>query len=314
MPRHATPRTLLALLCAGAAAAHAQNLFFGSAGFGGSQDALYTTDLNGGGLANILPGSMVVSGVAADGAADMVFWQQPHHGAGQQQWKIHAATRNGGSHSVIASWSQPIANSYGLAVDRTNQRVYWTDINGINSSNYNGTGAATVLASVNPTDVEVDPAANKVFWVTESSTAYNIWSANLNGSNPVTLATIPATTYVFGLTVNPTTQTVFWSDYLGGTISALPYTGGTPSTILSGAQFLTGLEYEATTNRLYMISKGAASVAWMNPAGGPVTTVFSGSGQTLGEMYDIAAVVPAPASAFLLAAAGLFGARRRRPA
>lgn len=313
MPRHATPRTLLALLCAGAPTAHAQNLFFGSAGFGGSQDALYTTDLNGGGLANILPGSMVVSGVGADDAADMVFWQQPHHGAGQQQWKIHAANRNGSSHSIIASWNQPIANSYGVAVDRTNQRVYWTDINGINSSNYNGTGATTVISSFDPVDVEVDPAANKVFWITHGGSSVNIWSAGLNGSNPTSLATLPYS-YVHGITVNPNTQTVYWSDYLAGTVSALPYAGGTPTTILSNYQYVQGLEYEATTNRLYMINKGAASVAWMNPAGGPLTTVFTGSGQTLGEMHDIAAVVPAPASAFLLAAAGLFGARRRRPA
>ena len=312
MTRHATTIALFAL-AGSAGLAHAQNLFFGSAGFNGSQNALYTTDLDGAGLSNILPGSMVVSGVAADAAADMVFWQQPHHGTGQQQWKIHAASRNGGSHSVIAAWTQPIDNNYGVAVDRANQRVYWTDINGINSSNYNGTGATNILASSNPTDLEVDPAANRVFWTTNNGSAVNIWSANLNGANPVALATLPANTHVFGLTVNPATQTVFWSDYTGGTISALPYAGGTPSTILSGNPFLTGLEYEPVTNRLYMVTKGTASVSWMLPTGGPVTTVFTGAGNTLGEMHDIAAIIPTPGSLALLSL-GCAGAMHRRRA
>jgi hypothetical protein len=314
MQPKARKAALLTLLSICAATAHAQNLFFGSASVGGSPNALYTTDLDGNGLANILPVSVVVAGVAVDAGADMVFWQQPHHGSGQQQWTIHAANRNGGSHSTIATWTQPIANSYGLAVDRTNQRVYWTDINGIQSSNYDGTGAAGVLTSANPTDLEVDPAANKLFWTNTSGAAVNIWSADLNGSNPVALATLPANTHVFGLTVNPGTQTVYWSDYTGGTISALPYTGGTPSTILSGTPFLVGLDYEPLTNRLYMVQKGSASVAWMLPTGGPLTTVFTGVGQTRGEMHDIAAVVPTPASLTILSIAGIAALRRRRTA
>ncbi|MFG0260573.1 MAG: YncE family protein, partial [Phycisphaerales bacterium JB041] len=253
-------------------------------------------------------------GVAADAAADTVFWQQPHHGAGSAQWKLHAATRSGGSHAVIASWTQPVGNNYGVAVDRANQHVYWTDINGINRSNYNGSGATNVLASFDPTDVEVDPAANRIFWTTASGPTVNIWSANLNGSNPAPLATLPAGTLVLGLTVNPATQTVFWSEYVNGTISALPYAGGTPTTILSGTPFINGLEYEPTTNRLYMVNKNSSSVQWMLPTGGPLNTVFSGSGQTRGEMHDIAAVVPTPGplGPLLLAGAAALRPRRKR--
>jgi hypothetical protein len=311
MPRNATPNALLALLCAGAATAQAQNLFFGSAGFNGSQDAIYSTDLNGAGLHNILPSPMVVSGVAADGASRMVFWQQPHHGQNQRQWSIHASDFSGGSHAVIANWTSAGGNNYGVAVDSVSKRVYWTDLNGINSANYNGTGATTVVSSFNPTEVDVDPASNKLFWTTDNGSSVQIWSAALNGTGATTLATLPANTYVFGIALNPGTQTLYWSDYIAGTVSALPYAGGTPTTILSGYQFVQGLEYEATTNRLYMVNKGTASVAWMNPAGGPVTTVFTGSGQTLGEMHDIAAVVPAPGAVALLACGAILSRRRR---
>ncbi|MCC7389602.1 MAG: hypothetical protein IT431_12630 [Phycisphaerales bacterium] len=311
MPRNATPKALLALLCAGAASAHAQNLFFGSAGFNGSQDAIYSTDLNGGGLHNILPSPMVVSGVAADAGAGRVFWQQPHYGSGQSQWTLHAANLNGSGHTVLSTWTQNGGNTYGVAADRVNQQLYWTDINGINRSNYNGTGATSLVSYHHATDVEVDASANRLFWTgNDSSGTVGIWTANLNGSNPIALATLPANTGVYGLTVNPGTQTVYWSNSSGGQISAIPYAGGTPTTILSSSGHIQGLEYEATTNRLYMVDK-VGSIAWMPPTGGPVTTVFTGSGQTLGEMHDIAAVVPAPGAVALLTFGAILSRRRR---
>ncbi len=313
MQRRTTSQALLALLSACAATAQAQDLFFGSAGFNGSQNALYTADLNGGGLANILPSPMVVSGVAVDAGAGRVFWQQPHHGSGQSQWTIHSANLNGSGHTVLSTWTQTNGNTYGVAADRVNQQLYWTDINGINRSNYNGTGVTSVVSYFHATDVEVDASANRLFWTgNDSSGTVGIWTASLNGANPIALATLPANPGVYGLTVNPGTQTVYWSNSSGGTISAIPYAGGTPTTILSSSWYIQGLEYEATTNRLYMVNKGTASVAWMNPTGGPVTTVFTGAGNTLGEMHDIAAVVPAPSALAALTFSALPLLRRRR--
>jgi hypothetical protein len=313
MSRNATPKFLLVLLCAGASAAQAQNLFFGSVGFGGSQDAIYSTDLNGGGLHNILPSPMIVTGVAADAGAGRVFWQQTHSGSGGNQWAIHSANLNGSGHTVLSTWTQNGGgNTLGVAADRVNHQVYWTDANGINRANYNGTGTTSLVSFFHATDVEVDPSANRIFWTgNDSSGTVGIWTATLNGANPIALATLPANVGVYGLTVNPGTQTVYWSNSSGGQISALPYAGGTPTTILSSPWYIQGLEYEATTNRLYMVNKGTASVAWMNPAGGPVTTVFTGSGQTLGEMHDIAAVVPAPGAVALLAFSAILSRHRR---
>ncbi|HRQ72769.1 MAG TPA: hypothetical protein PLU35_07055, partial [Phycisphaerales bacterium] len=286
------------LLATLAPSARAQNLFFCSNGFNGSRDALYTTDLDGLGLTNIMPSPMGISGVAADGGQRLVFWKN-HLGTyknGNYTYEMHVADFSGGSHAVIASWSGS-SNNYGVAVDRVNQHVYWTDAAGVQRSNYDGTGAAQVIASFNAEDVEIDPVAGKIFWVDSwGGPSVNIYAANLNGSGQQTLVTLSGNTVVSGLTVDPGTQTVFWSNYVAGTVSAIPYAGGTPSTILGGYPWVAGLEYEATTNRLYIVNKGSASVAWMNPSGGPLTTVFTGSGQTLGEMWDIAAVVPAPGS------------------
>ncbi|GIK19807.1 MAG: hypothetical protein AMXMBFR77_21420 [Phycisphaerales bacterium] len=294
--------------------ASAQNLFFGSVAYaGGQKDALYTTDLDGNGLKNILPAPGMVSGVAADGASKLVFWKDHITGGKHGSYTMHVADFSGGSHAVIASWNSAGGNNYGVAADRVNKRVFWTDLNGVNSANYDGTGAIQVLASFNAEDVEVDPAAGKLFWVDGwggASVTLNV--ANLNGSSPQTLATLPGGTVVSGLTVNPLTQTVLWSDYVAGTISAIPYAGGATTTVLSGHQFVSGLEFEVTTNRLYMVNKGNASVSWIPPTGGVPTTVYVGSGGTLGEMWDIAAVVPAPGSLVLLVLTGLVSSRPRR--
>ncbi|MCL4741088.1 MAG: hypothetical protein KJZ54_02700 [Phycisphaerales bacterium] len=294
--------------------ARAQNLFFTSNGFNGSQDAVYTTDLDGLGLTNIMPSPMGSSGVAADGGQRLVFWKN-HLGTyknGKYTYEIHVADFSGGSHAVIASWSGP-NNNYGVAVDRVNHHVYWTDLAGVQRSNYDGTGATQVLASFNAEDVEVDGAANKVFWTDSwGGSSVSIYAANLNGSGQQTLVTLPGNTVVSGLTVDPGTQTVFWSNYVAGTISSVPYAGGTPNTILSGHQYVAGLEFEPVSNRLYFVNKSTATVSWIPPGGGAVTTVFLGSGQTLGEMWDVAAVVPAPGSLALLALSGLVAARRRR--
>lgn len=257
---------------------------------------------------------MGISGVAADGGQRLVFWKN-HLGTyknGNYTYEMHVADFSGGSHAVIASWSGS-SNNYGVAVDRVNQHVYWTDAAGVQRSNYDGTGATQVLASPYAEDVEIDPVAGKIFWVDSwGGPSVNIYAANLNGSGQQTLVTFPGNTIVSGLAVDPGAQTVFWSDYVAGTVSAIPYAGGTPTTILGGYPWVAGLEYEATTNRLYIVNKGSASVAWMNPSGGPLTTVFTGSGQTLGEMWDIAAVVPAPGSLALLVLSGLVVSRRRR--
>ncbi|HRQ74133.1 MAG TPA: hypothetical protein PLU35_14000 [Phycisphaerales bacterium] len=287
--------------------AAAQNLFFGSVGFGGSQEALYTTDLDGNGLKNILPAPGWVTGVAADGAARLVFWKD--HSTGSTT--LNAATLTGGSHAVIATTTGGI---YGVAVDRINARVYWSDGVGIRSSNHDGTGSMTVLASANTDDVEVDPTAGKVFWTTRSSggSSNTLHVANLDGTNPQALVTLPSATIISGLTLDTITRTVFWSDYMAGTVSSMPYVGGSPSVLLSGHPFVAGLEYEQTTNRLYIVRSGAAAVSWMHPAGGPLADVFIGSGSTYGEMWDIAAVVPAPGSLALLGCGSLIALRRRR--
>ena len=78
-----------------------------------------------------------------------------------------------------------VDNAMNIAVDASNNKVYWTEKTGesggtINSANLNGTGV-TELASIfaTPIGIAVDAAGSKLYW---TNSAGRIQSANLNGS------------------------------------------------------------------------------------------------------------------------------------
>lgn len=292
------------------AAGHAagQNLFFGLVGSSaGRPNYLFTSDLDGNGLTNILTPPGLPVGIDVDSGAGRVFWTETSTPPGHGQ--VRSSSLSGASVSVTAT--NP-AMGYGLAVDSVNQRVYWTQGTSIFRSDYAGANLITVATGVYSDTVEVDPASGKFFWTDRTSSTPTVRMSNLDGSSPQTIATMPAGAYPGGITVNPATQTVFWSNYTGGTVESMAYTGGPITTLYSGLAGTAGLDYEPTTNRLYMVDRAAISVRWAAPTGGPMTTVFTGSGPTFGEMWDVAAVVPTPGSGTMLLAALGLGVRRRR--
>jgi hypothetical protein len=309
---------LIAAIAFTTAPVAAQNVYFGSNGFDfngqASPLAIYSTDLNGQGLSNILSSPSYTSGMDVDGVRRLVFWKD--HITGNRS-SIVSASLSGGPQTVVASWDNSgSSNNYGMALDTLNQRVYWADQDGVKRSNYDGSGLAPVAATPGAWSVEVDPAAGKIFWTAPfGGNAMRVWMANLDGSSAQAVVTLPETRpgpLLSGITVDPGTQTVYWSDYDAGTVSAVPYAGGIPTVILSGYVEAAGLDYEPTTNRLYVVSK-ASRVDWMDPAGGPLTNVFTGTlGLTAGETWDIAVIVPSPGAATLLALGGVIAARRRR--
>lgn len=306
-------RLAAAIAIVGGSVASAQNLYFGSIPFypGAPKGLLFTSDLNGGGLTNVMPSPPTyIAGVAADGGHGTVFWKDHLTNPSNPHATLYAMDIATGSHSLIWTGSQ-VGNSYGVAVDEVSQRVFWTAGQTIHSANYDGTGLTTVFTGWYPTELEVDPAAGKLFWTESTSTgAYEVRSANLNGSGLQTLYTAAAG-HFSGITVDPATSTIFFSDRAAALIQSLPYAGGTPTTLQSGLAHIAGLDFEPTTNRLYAVNKGTATVSWMLASGGPMTTVFTGSGNQLGEMWDISVVVPEPGTLLLFGLGALAAVRRR---
>jgi len=293
-------------------AARAQNLFFGDAGSAyGRPDYFFTSDLDGAGLTNILTPSAVVVSLDVDAAAQRVFWQEVVS-SGSGQWRIRSAPLNGASPVTVANYT---GGYYGLAVDAINQRLYWADGQNITRTDYNGANPITIATGVYTQAIEVDPANGRVFWADQDilGIAPRLMMANLDGTSPQTLGTFAAgSNYLSGLTVDPVAQTLFWSDLRAGTVSSIPYSGGSPTIIHSGLLAPAGLDLELTTNRLYIVQRNAISLSWSSPAGGALTQVFMGGGQTFGEMWDVAAIIPAPGAAPMVAIVGFALVRRRR--
>jgi DNA-binding beta-propeller fold protein YncE len=282
-----------------------QNLFFGSIGeAGGLPNHLLTSDLDGLGLTNILPRPGGPVSVDVDPVARRVFWTDMSSSPGQ--WQLRSASFTGGSPTVLATYN---GGYYGLAVDSLNRQVYWPDGATIRRCDYNGSGAITIATGGGPQAIEVDPVAGKVFWADWRGTP-QIGMANLDGTNPQTLISLPPGGHPSGITVDPTTATLYWSDFASGEVSSISYSGGPVSTILTGLFHPAGLDLELTSNRLYVVSGG--TLGWSAPSGGALTTVFTASGQYLGEMQDVAAIIPGPAGLSLLVLAGLTAARRAR--
>lgn len=286
--------------------AKAQNVFFGSL-FTGSPppDSLFTCDPNGLGLTNILPAPGGPVSVDVDPASQTVFWSDLSSSPGQ--WQIRSASFSGGSPSVVATYANP-GDAYGLAADPVNQRLYWSDGSTIRRSNYNGSGLTTVVSGLgNVQAIEVDPVAGKIFWAARGTTA-EIGSANLDGTSPQTLLSLATGTIPSGITVDPATQTIFFSSLVGGTISTLPYSGGSATQLMSGLSAPAGLDLEPVLNRLYVVQKNARSVGWTTPAGVGFTTIFTGGG----EMFDVATIVPEPHALAMLGILFVVGLRSIR--
>ena len=172
---------------------------------------------------------------------------------------------SGGCLTLLAS-GQDGADA--VAVDDTN--VYWTDHgNGTVMKEPIGGGTPTTLASGGAGRLAVD--AENVYWLG----AGTVMKVPIGGGSPITLASGQSS--VYGIAVDSTNVywTNFgtddaWGDYIpgSGNIMTVPIAGGTPTTLVYGADGPAG------------IALNAAGVYWIEAVGGAVLT-YSLSDSTL---------------------------------
>jgi len=103
--------------------------------------------------------------------------------------------------------------SYGIAIDATGGKMYWTDRDGgkILRSNLNGSEVEDVLTGLAaPTDITLDHSSGKMFWAGFDTGIIN--SANLDGTNPQTLYTNSSGSFI-GIALDITSEKIYWSDH-----------------------------------------------------------------------------------------------------
>jgi DNA-binding beta-propeller fold protein YncE len=222
---------------------------------------------------------------------------------------VRAARLDGSGTKTIAIGEVPSA----VAIDELHAKIYWTD-NGNDSivrASYDGTDATFVYKNAdqfsNPDGIAVDGAAAKIFW-TESGA---VKTAGLDGASPAVLYSAKFATAV--ATASPgtlfftdnSTDSVSRGDYAGGAPAVLASStdplsnpdaiavsatdvfwgqvggllrmsrvGSAPSTIVSGG-FVDGVAFDEASNRVYFADNRSDTVAYVSPAGGPVTVIYT---------------------------------------
>ncbi len=106
----------------------------------------------------------------------------------------------------------------GIAIDQTNQKLYWTDVTAktISRSNLDGTSAAVIITTGLswPMDIDADPAANWIAW--GDQTLSQVAHAHLDGSGAQAIVSTP---FGSGIAFDPVHGKIYWTTALPDGVS-----------------------------------------------------------------------------------------------
>jgi DNA-binding beta-propeller fold protein YncE len=173
---------------------------------GANQISYANLDGTGGGVLNT--GSATIAapwGVAIDPGRGRIYWVNA-----QGPQPISYANLDGSGGGDLPSNGALAENAIGIALDLARGRVYWANQGAgyggsISYADLDGSGGGNVplptQMTSHPVGLSVDPDAGRVYWV-EFGTS-TIYSANLDGSDPRTLATISLAGATFPALLEP---------------------------------------------------------------------------------------------------------------
>lgn len=227
-----------------------------------------------------------------------------------------------------------------------NNQLFWTDQNSssINRAGLDGSNPQVIYTGGNPTDIEVDPINNQLYW-TDSA---GVWRAGLDGSNPEKLVSgqssglaLDAASGVFYWTFSsdqvlrtnldgtgtvlinnatsapndieydPATDQLFWTDNVDRAIYSANADGTGLNKIVDRAPVFTNpqrIELDGG-GLIYWSDNTAGRIEYANLDGTGQTVLRSGLNHPVGVAIG---PVPEPASALIFAAGAALGLRRRR--
>lgn len=125
--------------------------------------------------------------LAVDTGGGELFWTAPGNGNGKGS--IRQASLDGSNPTTIVTQS----SSFGIALDRSDGKIYWTEFNGrvpnggdIRRANPDGSDPQTLVTGLSgPTGIALDPPTGTMYWT--DFNGGDIRSANLDGSSQRTL-------------------------------------------------------------------------------------------------------------------------------
>jgi DNA-binding beta-propeller fold protein YncE len=191
--------------------------------------------------------------VASAASADRIYW-------GNSSNTISFAALDGSESGSIDVGGAPIANPRGLAIDSTDQRIYWANNGGdsLGSASISGGGGLRFetgeLATVRPVGAAVDPIAGRLYWI--DSPAEKIVFGKLDGSFSAFLPTTGATVNrPSSLVIDRTAGRIYWTNGIGQkpiSFANLDGSGGGDlNTAGALAPFPQGIAIDRAHGRLY---------------------------------------------------------------
>jgi DNA-binding beta-propeller fold protein YncE len=184
--------------------------------------------------ARLLPEAVGARSLAVDAERDLVYWAHTERG-------IFRAALDGSDITAVVrpTEAQRIAPLH-LALDPTNEEVYWMDRSGqvMRAAVEDGTPEVLAIEVRNPGPLAVNPATETLYWV-DLGDAFNddvpaqLIRAGLDGTGAEALP-VTVTAFLKDLDVDPATGRLYWSDESAGTITRAESDGQNPQAVAQG--------------------------------------------------------------------------------
>lgn len=143
---------------------------------GNKKQVVRRAEVDGSNIQTLVSAQKTTQAIKFDLPSEYLYW------AGDQ--RIMRATVKGAQLTVVHDCATgTCASVFGLALDSTNQQVYWVDQAGkkIMRVNYSGGNETTLVTGLNkPWDIDLDLVHGKMYWVDEGTKTLS--RANLDGS------------------------------------------------------------------------------------------------------------------------------------
>lgn len=188
-----------------------------------------------------------------------------------------------GSHVVTVASGQ--TNAYGLALDASNEMIYWGMQNRVMRAGLDGSTLQQVLsASSSVYAVEIDAAQNRVYAFDSEPQKFGY--APMSGGT-LTYCSWWATSFSPDAVVSPGTNWIYFTDYTNKAIRRFDRTAPTTSYVVASSvgQQPDGIAIDSSAGKLYWSCN--SSIYRANLDGSGATLIVSTSGTTLGVALDL---------------------------
>lgn len=211
--------------------------------------------------------------------------------------------------------ADPLLDPWGIAVDQSSNRIYFTDGKDAGDSNSsvktigtNGTGLSSLTTSNSAVrQIELDLAGGKMYWAAEGgfngSDGDTIYRASLDGSNKESLVT--GLWNPRGMTIDVAAGKIYFDTFVAATstrtIMSSNLDGSNQLAVLTGqSSAIWGMDLDLVNHKLYWGTSDTRVVSRANLDGTGLETVLSGLN------FDVLDVKIDPLAGYLYAAGDSF--------